>query len=53
MLLRQAHTCANLLELPDYWGALLARAGITDPASLSPDASSTVYSELKQARGGY
>lgn len=27
-MLPQAHTCDNLLELPNYWAALCARAGV-------------------------
>ena len=27
-MLPQAHTCDNVLELPDYWGALCAKKGV-------------------------
>ena len=36
-MLPQAHTCDNLLELPNYWQALLQIKGYRNAASVPPD----------------
>jgi len=49
-MLPQAHTCTNCLELPDYYGALLAvgggessRCAAVESGRLSPEATERLH----------
>ncbi|KAK9808871.1 hypothetical protein WJX72_005512 [[Myrmecia] bisecta] len=51
-MLPQAHTCANTLELPDYWNSLIKARGIADPFSLPADQLQDLQDELAEILPG-